>query len=46
MKLGLVCSAGGHLGQMLWLRPFWEAHDRFWIVLDKPDARARLEGGV
>lgn len=44
MKVGLVCSAGGHLAQLLWLHPFWSAHDRFWIVLDKPDARERLAG--
>ena len=40
----LVCSAGGHLEQLLRLRPLWSQRKRVWVVLDKPDARARLEG--
>jgi UDP-N-acetylglucosamine:LPS N-acetylglucosamine transferase len=44
VKVGLVCSAGGHLAQLLLLRPFWGAHEHFWCVLDKPDARSRLKG--
>lgn len=41
-RLMLVCSAGGHLEQLLRLRPMWSAMDRVWVCLDKPDARARL----
>jgi len=38
----LVCSAGGHLEQLLRLRAVWERRERVWVTLDKPDARARL----
>jgi len=44
VKLLLVSSAGGHLAQLLLLRPFWEKHERVWVTLDKPDARQRLVG--
>jgi len=44
VKLLLVSSAGGHLAQLLLLRPFWEHHERVWVTLDKPDARERLAG--
>jgi UDP-N-acetylglucosamine:LPS N-acetylglucosamine transferase len=40
----LVSSAGGHLEQLLRLRPTWDGWDRVWVTLDKPDARARLVG--
>lgn len=42
MKVGLVCSSGGHLTQLWWLRDFWGANDRFWVTFDTPDATARL----
>jgi len=38
----LVCSGGGHLEQLLRLRPTWERWRRVWVSLDKPDVRARL----
>lgn len=41
-KLGLVCSAGGHLDQLWALRDAWADHERFWVTFDKPDARERL----
>lgn len=40
----LVCSSGGHLLQMLELRPAWERYDRLWVVFDKPDTRSLLAG--
>lgn len=43
MKLCLVASAGGHLLQMVQLRPFWGAHSRFWVTFDKDDAKSLLE---
>lgn len=43
-KLGLVCSSGGHLAQLLTLRPWWERHERFWVCFDKPDAVDLLAG--
>lgn len=44
LRLGLVCSAGGHLDQLYALRAWWSQHDRFWVCHDLPDARARLAG--
>jgi UDP-N-acetylglucosamine:LPS N-acetylglucosamine transferase len=40
----LVCSSGGHLLQMLELRPAWEDFDRVWIAFDKSDTRSLLAG--
>lgn len=39
-----VASTGGHLAQLLQLRPWWKDHDRTWVTFDKPDARSTLEG--
>ncbi|MCO4744162.1 MAG: UDP-N-acetylglucosamine--LPS N-acetylglucosamine transferase [Proteobacteria bacterium] len=44
MRVGFVTSHGGHLGHLLWLRAWWEEHDRFWVAPDRPDVRDRLEG--
>lgn len=41
-RIGLVCSAGGHLAQLFSLQPWWSAHDRFWVTFDKPDSRDLL----
>jgi len=38
MKVMLVCSAGGHLTQLLRLRPWWERHDRVWVTFPGPQA--------
>lgn len=42
MKIAFVSSSGGHLSHLLWLRPWWERHQRFWVTFDLPDARDRL----
>lgn len=39
----LVGSNGGHLAQLLALRPWWEQRDRSWVSFDKPDAMSQLE---
>ncbi len=39
-----VCSAGGHLSQLLQLRPWWVSHERRWVTFDISDARSKLEG--
>lgn len=44
MRVGLIGSSGGHLDQLLALRSFWAAHERFWVTFDTPDARERLRG--
>jgi len=38
----LACSAGGHLLQLLALRPAWGEYTRLWITDDKSDARSLL----
>lgn len=40
----LICSSGGHLLQLLELRPAWEAFPRVWVAFDKPDTRSLLVG--
>jgi UDP-N-acetylglucosamine:LPS N-acetylglucosamine transferase len=41
-QLLLVCSTGGHLLQLLALRPVWEDRSRVWVTFDKSDARSLL----
>lgn len=43
MKLCLVASSGGHLMQLVRLRPAWERHERFWVTFEKEDARTLLK---
>ena len=38
----LVCSSGGHLQQMLALRPAWGRYGHVWVTFDKSDARSLL----
>ena len=38
----LVCSSGGHLQQMLAVRPAWEPYSHVWVTFDKSDARSLL----
>jgi len=40
----LVGSSGGHLGQLLALRPWWERRARTWVTFDTADARSQLQG--
>jgi beta-1,4-N-acetylglucosaminyltransferase len=44
VKVLLVASAGGHLQQLVWLRPWWSRHDRLWVTFDTPEARGMLAG--
>jgi len=46
LKVLFVCSSGGHLSQLLQLRPWWEQHDRRWVTFDLPDARSKLTDEV
>lgn len=41
-KVLLVCSAGGHLQQMLALEPAWRDCDRVWVTLRAPDTEHLL----
>lgn len=38
----LVASTGGHLAQLMALRPWWEQYPRTWVTFDKSDARSAL----
>lgn len=40
----IVCSAGGHLFEMLELRDAWESFERVWVTFDKSDTRSLLAG--
>lgn len=40
----LVASSGGHLAQLLALRPWWQERDRAWVTFGTEDARSQLEG--
>ena len=42
MKLLLVCSSGGHLTQLMQLRPWWEQHERRWVTFETEDAVSKL----
>lgn len=42
MKICFPTSSGGHLTQLMQLKPFWEEHDRFWVTFDKEDANSKL----
>jgi UDP-N-acetylglucosamine:LPS N-acetylglucosamine transferase len=43
-RLGLVGSSGGHLAQLMALRPVWEHYDRFWVTFATADALSLLRG--
>jgi UDP-N-acetylglucosamine:LPS N-acetylglucosamine transferase len=40
----LVASSGGHLAQLLALRPWWRERDRTWVTFGTEDARSQLDG--
>lgn len=42
VELLLVCSAGGHLQQLLLLREAWQDRSRLWVTDAAPDTRSML----
>ncbi len=44
MKICFPTSSGGHLTQLMQLKPFWSKHERFWVTFDKTDANSKLRG--
>ncbi len=42
MRILLVASSGGHLAQLMPLRPWWQQHVRRWVTFDSVDARSVL----
>jgi UDP-N-acetylglucosamine:LPS N-acetylglucosamine transferase len=39
-----VCSSGGHLAQLVALRPWWAGRRRHWVTFRTPDAESLLAG--
>ena len=44
MKAMLVCSSGGHLAQLLNLRPWWSELERVWVTFETPEVESLLDG--
>ena len=42
MKIGMICSPGGHFHELFLLRQSWESHDTFWVTLKSVDTVASL----
>lgn len=40
----LVGSSGGHLAQLIALRPWWQGRERAWVTFRTPDAISQLHG--
>ena len=39
-----VSSSGGHLSQLVQLKPWWAQHERRWVTFDEPTSRSKLQG--
>lgn len=46
MKIMLVTSPGGHLAQLLALRPWWLENPRSWVTFRQPEVESALEDEV
>ena len=44
MRVLMVSSSGGHLTQLMALRPWWEQHERTWVTFETLDATSKLAG--
>lgn len=44
MRVLFVSSSGGHLAQLMCLRPWWEQHERTWVTFRTDDAVSKLAG--
>lgn len=42
MRLALICSSGGHLLELYYLKDFWKDYDRFWVTFPTSDAMSLL----
>lgn len=40
----MVTTQGGHLAQLMTLRPWWSEHERLWVSAPTEDARFKLAG--
>jgi UDP-N-acetylglucosamine:LPS N-acetylglucosamine transferase len=43
MKICLVCSGGGHLFSMWYLKEFWNSYDHFWVTFRSQDTISVLK---
>lgn len=43
MKICIPTSSGGHLSQVMAVKPWWGNHDRFFVAYNTPDANHFLE---
>lgn len=43
MRVLLVGSSGGHLAQLLCLKPWWGGHERRWVTFRTADAESKLQ---
>lgn len=43
-RVALVGSSGGHLAQLVSVRPAWQELERFWVTFPTDDARSLLAG--
>jgi UDP-N-acetylglucosamine:LPS N-acetylglucosamine transferase len=44
VRVLLVGSSGGHLTQLIALRPWWQQHERMWVTFETLDATSKLAG--
>ncbi|MBN2244301.1 MAG: UDP-N-acetylglucosamine--LPS N-acetylglucosamine transferase [Candidatus Aminicenantes bacterium] len=42
MKIGLICSPGGHFYEMARLKSAWQGHDSFWVTIQSIDTDSLL----
>lgn len=43
MKVLMVSSSGGHLTQLMCLKPWWQHQERLWVTFRTEDAVSKLE---
>ena len=43
LRILFACSSGGHLAQIVTMKPWYEKHDRLWVTFDTPDAKNVLK---
>lgn len=44
MKIGLICSPGGHFFELKSLSPAFDERDKFWVTIDSIDTKVVLKG--
>jgi len=44
VRIGLVCSAGGHFYELYCLESLWKKYEKFWVTFKKEDTEFLLAG--